>query len=233
MMLSLVALLPAAALAQTPTLEHREWEFTVFGGASYLNKDTYPTPVLGPAQPVTRNVGLRYATGSEFGARVTENRWKHWAATAEYSFSNQPLTFTNLSDAIPSLSLSQSIHRFSYNILYLPLSRSSRLRPYGFAGPGVSLFYIHESSKTAASALGIRVTDPWKPTFNWGGGVSFLLVDGVAVNAQATDSISGVPRYGFRKAAIDAQQSIPGFSPDGILQNWRFTVGVAFQWGAK
>ncbi len=157
----LVSLLSIAAQAQglLPPA-HRSWEVSIFGGGSFIGDKSFPTPVAGSSSQSFRTVGLSYASGSQMGLRITENRWKHWGATMEYGFSNQPLRFTNLSDTAPSLALGHSIHRFSYDVLYYPLDRFHRLRPFAFAGSGVSLFYIRSSSKDAAAAKGIPLSDP-------------------------------------------------------------------------
>lgn len=231
----LVSMLPIAAQAQgllPPT--HREWEVSIFGGGSFISDNTFPTPVAGSGSQITRAVGLNYASGVQLGMRITEDRWKHWGATMEYSFSNQPLTFTNLSDAVPSLSLGESIHRFSYDVLYYPLDKYHRLRPFAFAGPGVSLFYIKGSSKNAAAAKGINVSDPWKFSMSVGGGVKYLIMDQIAIAFQYCDSISGVPRYGLPSTGyIAGGQYVAAFRPDGLMHNSLISVSFNYQWGGR
>ncbi len=231
----LVSLFSIAAQAQgLYPLTHRGWEITIFGGASYVRGRSFQTPVVGSSQQPLRSVGLRYATGSQMGLRLTENRWKHWGAAMEYSFSNQPLRFTNLSDAVPSLALTHSIHRLSYDVLYYPLDTRHRLRPFAFAGPGVSLFYIKSSARDAAAALGIHLTDPWKFSMRWGGGVKYLIRDQVAVSVQFTDNISGVPQYGMPGAGYTvAGQYVAGFRPDGLMHNRLISVGFNYQFGRR
>jgi opacity protein-like surface antigen len=231
----LASLLSIAAQAQgliPPT--HRNWEVSVFGGVSSISTKSFQTPVAGSSQQPFRAVGLSYASGSQMGLRVTENRWKHWGATMEYGFSNQPLRFTNLSDIAPSLALGHSIHRFSYDVLYYPLDRFHRLRPFAFAGSGVSLFYIRSSSKEAAAAQGIRLSDPWKFSMRWGGGVKYLIRDQIAVSVQYSDNISGVPHYGLPATGYVASgQYVPGFRPDGMLHNRLISLSFNYQWGGR
>jgi opacity protein-like surface antigen len=215
-------------------LTHREWEVSIFGGGSFLGSGTYVTPVSGSNQQSSRTVGLSYAAGSQMGFRITDNRWRHFGATAEYGFSNQPLTFTNLSDSTPSLGLGHAIHRVAYDVLYYPRNRDFRMRPYVFAGPGVSLFYIKGSAKQAASAQGIGLSDPWKFTMNWGGGVKYLLADHIAASLQFSDSISGVPSYGLPAAgSVVSGRYVPGFQPDGLLHNWLISFGFIYQWSDR
>jgi hypothetical protein len=233
--LLLVSLLPIAAQAQIlfkPT--HRQWEVSAFGGASFIGDGVYPTPVAGSSQQTSRNVGLSYATGAQFGLRVTENRWQHWGAAMEYGFSNQPLTFTNLSDAVPVLALGHNIHRFRYDVIYYFFDRSSRLRPFVFAGGGVTLFYVKSSSYDAAAAKGILLSDPWKLNVSWGGGVKYLILDQVAASFQFSDGISGVPGYGLPpNGRFASGQYSPGFLPDGYQNNWLISLAFIYQWGSR
>ena len=222
-----VSSISGMARAQLFPPEHRNWEVELFGGASFLGESFHETPAVIGSVQTSRQVGLRYASGYQFGGRVNTSQWRYWGASVEYGMSNQPLTFTNLSPSVPSLSASQSIHRFAYEILYYPMDKRHRLRPYGFAGPGVALFYVHGDSKERAAQLGIRLNDPWKFSFHWGGGVKYLLRDHAAMGFQFSDAISGVPHYGLPEVQ---RQSQAGFKPDGLLHNWRVGISFIYQW---
>jgi opacity protein-like surface antigen len=225
--LMLMAWLPVIANTQVLYPHFRKWEINAFGGTSSLRDVEEETPVA-TTPPTSRTVGLKFKFGPQLGARVTENLEEHWAATLEFSFSNQPVTFTNLSDTIPKFHAGQGVYRWAYDVLYLFRSRDHRIRPYIFGGPGVTLFHINEDSKIAAAALGMNLTDSWKFTGNWGGGAKFLVRDHVAFNAQFTDSVSGIPRYGLPK---EGQGPFgPAFAPHGLMNNWLFGVGFIYSW---
>jgi opacity protein-like surface antigen len=212
-------------------LAHGEWEASVFGGVSFLGAGIHQTPAEGSGQPSSRAVGLSYSTGAQMGIRVTDNHWRHWGSTLEYSYSNQPITFTNLSDSVPSLGLGHAIHRFAFDVLYYPLDRNYKLRPFVFAGPGVSLFYVKGSGKEAAGAMGVRLSDPWKFTMNWGGGVKYLVRKQIAASFQFSDSISGVPSYGMPETGrVISGKYVPGFRPEGLQHNWLIGIGFVYQW---
>jgi opacity protein-like surface antigen len=231
LLLIVIAWIPVAAQAQVSGPVHREWEFGIFGTAVSASERTVATPVTGVSGQTSRGVSLRLAKAAEMGFGIAQNLGRHWAANVEYSFSNQPLTFKNLADAVPTFQAGQAVHRMTYEILYLPRARNQRLRPYVFAGPGITLFHIHKKSKTAASALGMHLNDPWKPTFNWGGGVKFLFQDHLAVNVRFSDTISGLPRYGLpRTAAFWASQFHPGLDARGVMHSWRFGAGLIYEW---
>jgi opacity protein-like surface antigen len=223
--LVLIISLAFAALAHAQGPFHRRWEVSVFGGGSFAGDDTHDTPVAGSSQETSRRVGLRFASGYQVGGRVTENRWRHWGAAFEYSFSNQPVTFSNLSNDLSSVSFSNSVHSMTYQILYYPFDAWSRLRPYVFAGPALSLFQIDDST------AGIDLSDPWKMTMSWGGGLKYVHRDRVGIGLQFSDAVSGVPGYGLPTTAIESEsQSVPGFRPDGFLHRWQVTLGLLYQW---
>ncbi|MBP1622740.1 MAG: hypothetical protein H6Q07_760 [Acidobacteria bacterium] len=211
--------------------DHGEWEVSIFGSGSFMGDGIYQTPVEPSDESSSRSVGLSYGSGAQVGVRITNNLSRHWGTTFEYGVSNQPITFTNLSDSIPSLGLGQAIHRFAYEAVYYPRDRYYGLRPYVFAGPGVSLFHIKGSSKDSAMSQGIRLSDPWKFTMNWGGGAKYLLQKRIATSVQFSDAISGVPGYGLPEAGkVVSGVYVPGFRPEGTLHNWLISVGVIFEW---
>jgi opacity protein-like surface antigen len=231
LLLIVISCMPVAALAQVRGSLHRDWEFGVFGAAVSAGDRTVATPVAGVSGQTSRGVGMKVSKAAEMGFMITQNLGRHWAANLEYSLANQPLTFQNLGDAIPTFKAGQAVHRMAYEVLYLPRPPSQRLRPYVFAGPGIALFHIHKQSKTAASSLGMHLSDPWKPTLNWGGGVKFLIQDHFAVSGHFSDAISGLPRYGLpRKAAFWSNQFHPGFDARGIMHNWRIGAGFIYEW---
>ncbi len=226
----LFLLMSASMPGQAQDLTHDPYEASIFGGGSFLGSGVYSTPVSSSSMQ-SRAVGLSYGTGYMMGFRLADNRWQHFGATLEYSFSSQPITFTNLSDSTPSLGLGHTIHRFAYDVLYYPRNRDFRLRPFVFAGPGVSLFYVKGSAKQEAAAQGIRLSDPWKFTMNFGGGIKYLLKPQVAVSLQFSDSISGVPRYGLpTSGSVVSGRYVPGFHPNGYLDNWLISISFLYQW---
>ncbi len=221
---------PARAQGQSKP-EHQEWEASFFYGGSFLGSGTYATPVEGSSTSTSRNVELKYASGYLMGASITNNRGQRYGGAFEYSFANQPMTFTNLADSIPSLSFGQSVHRFAYNLIYYPMERQKQLRPYVFAGPGVALFAVKGSSKDAAAVQGVHLNDPWKMTMNWGGGIKYLVMKQAGIQFQFSDSISGVPGYGLPETAKAGPGGAnAGFRPDGLMNNWQVSIGFNYQW---
>jgi opacity protein-like surface antigen len=227
--LTFVCVQPIFAQATSP--EHREWEVSGFAGGSFLGDSEFLTLVFGTDQETARTVGLHYGSGYQFGVRVRNYLSNYWAADLEYSFANQPLTFTNLSPDLPSLSVSESVQHLSYNVSYIPLKPTSRFRPYASAGAGAALFFIPSGSKNEALAQGVRLRDSWKFAFNWGGGLRYLLADRWALAFDVKDQITGVPSYGLsHSAAVIQGRFRPGIARSGFLNNWQLNLGIAFQW---
>ncbi len=230
LMLLFVTAVPRPAHAQLQ-LFHRSWEVSFFGGGSFLGERSYPTAVTGSATASVRDVGLRYGSGYLVGASVTQKLSRHAGASLEYTFANQPLEFAALLDQPASLGMSHSIHRVAYDLTYYPLDPYARIRPYAFAGPGLSLFRATRKSVAEGSAPDTRLSSSWKATVNWGGGVKYLLMDHWAASLQFTDSVSGVPGYGLPStAAASGGSLVPGFRPKGFLHDKIVTLGIVYQW---
>ncbi len=212
--------------------KHRRWEFSVIGGGSFIGEGQHATPVSGPGTEGVRSVGLRYDKGYVLGIRLAENFREHLGAEFEYSFSNQPVRLSNLSPGLPLLSMGHTVHRFVYDVMYYPLDKSSRLRPYAFIGAGTTLFHVDASSKADVFPLGIELKDRWKFTFSWGGGVKYLLADQTVMRLDFSDRVSGVSDFGFPSAGGNVQgRFVPGFRPAGHIKNWTLTLGLAYQFG--
>jgi opacity protein-like surface antigen len=220
------------AVAQTTyPPQYRKWEVTGFGGGSFLGDFQFATPVSGSEEETSRTVGMHYARGYQTGLRIVENVEDFWSVDLEYSYANQPLRFTNISPGVESLSLSHSVHHFTYNVSFLPMSPRKRLRPYAKVGAGPTLFYIPGRSRDDARAKGVSLRDSWELAFNWGGGVKYLVYDQVAIGFDLRDQISGVPSYGLpRSAQVIDGAFVPGISRNGFVHNWQLNFGVTFQW---
>jgi opacity protein-like surface antigen len=218
-----------AQILQTP--EHRDWEFSGFVGRSFGDEFQFDTPVSGDAQQPSRTVGMRYGPGYLLGLRIRENINNLWSADLEYSFANQPLRFTNLSPDIQTLALSHYLHHLSYNVSFMPLPRTKRLRPYASAGIGAALFYVPGHAKNKALDQGLALRDSWEFLFNWGGGLSYLAIGQMALGFDVKHRLSRVPSYGIPPSArvVDGQYQA-GLARHGIVQNWQINFSVAYQW---
>jgi len=230
LLLAAIGSIAVASNAQDAGAVFQKFEAGAFGSLSSMGDYTRATPQVDDSGTTSRDVGLKYSNAAVFGVRITENLGEHWGANLEYSFSNQPLMFSNLGADIPTFKARHSIHRTPYEILYYPLLNYRGARPYVFVGPGVNLFHIHKSSKNAASDLGMRLTSPWKATFNWGGGLKYILQDHVIVDAHFTGTFSGIPQYGLPSSGtFTSDQSTPGFDAHGLMHNWQVGVGLSYK----
>ncbi len=225
-----VALFHSSAQAQAWKREkHRDWEASAFWGGSFLGVGTYRTPVEGSSSEASRTVRIRYVPSYQLGGILTSNHGDRWGLALAYSFSNQATVFTNLSDSVPLLHVRQSIHRIAYNILFYPMNREHRLRPYVFAGPGLAFFDIRRSFRDNAADKGVMLKDSLKVTVNWGAGFKCLLMKQLGIYLQFDDGISGIPSYGLPKTT----GSTAGFRPEGWKNNWLVSIGINYQWNWK
>ena len=218
--------------AQTPySSDNREFEATGFAGYVFKRNFSFPTPVSGSTSETSRTVGVHFSPGWVVGARVIQNLGEHASADLEYSFSDQDVTLTNLSPDIPSFHITQAVHNMSYNISYLPLPLSKRLRPYGLAGVGAVLFWIPGGSSREAKALNFNLRSSWQFLVNAGGGVRYLVRDQFALNLDVRDHISRLPSWGISRSATVVDGVFqPGVSRHGVLNNWQISVGFTYQW---
>jgi hypothetical protein len=208
-----------------------EYEGSVFAGGSFAQDFHFPTSVSGSPQETSRTVGVHYGSGYVVGGRVNQNLNDYWGAALEYNFANHPLQFTNLSPTVQSLELSQTVHHLLYNVSYIPFGGFERFRPYAQLGAGVTLFYLHGSSRDQALASGVYVRDDWKFTGNWGAGFKYMLDEQTALLFDFKDSISGVPSYGLPSSAeVVNGHYQPGIGRTGLLNIWQVNFGVAFRW---
>jgi opacity protein-like surface antigen len=219
----------SAQLLQPPA--HREWEISVFGGVASAGDTSSLTPV--EATSSGRIVGLEYKSGYLLGVRITQNLGQNLGAELDYNFANQPGAFVDLTPSVSRLDLHHNTHSLVYSLLYYPLDRSSRLRPFATLGGGASLFNVSGDSKEKAASEGIALSDSWKFAFSFGGGVKYLLVGPLGVRFDIRDQITGVPDYGLPNTAPLVMGENPGaaFRPDGKLHNWLVNLGLSYTWG--
>ena len=208
--LLLIFAVSGSAFAQlSSSSRHDEWEFTMFAGHTASDSLEFGT------------VGMDYAAGGQVGVRINQNLREHWRAGMEYSLANRPLRFTNLSTAVPVLSLGHHAHTIAYDVAFAPLPRTNRFRPFVVAGGSAMFFRISSDSKDDASARGVTLQDSWAAAFNWGGGLKYLIWHPVAVTFDVRDRISRVPAYGLSDSVIDTE---------GVLHTTQVNLGVTFQW---
>lgn len=216
-------LISTAALAQQPIQpDEHKWEFSVFAGSSHRGDDVYFTPF---ASGTTAAVGLNISAGYVVGARVTENLGKHLGAEFEYSLSNQPILFSNLTPQLPRVEVDHRVHQLTYTILFYAVPRGARLRPYGLVGPGASLFEFFGSGEDDAVAKGVNLKDRWKFGMSFGGGVKYRIANNLGFRFDVRDHVTGVPDFGLPSSGTAVA---PGFRPDGRLQNLQVTIGLSY-----
>jgi opacity protein-like surface antigen len=204
-----------------------EWEFSFFGGLSV--GDTKFTTVLAENEETPQSVGLDYASGLLAGMRITQNLGDHAAAELEYTYANSPMAFIDVKPGLNRLDLDHGTHSVIYSILYYPVPRSQRIRPFLSAGVGAAFYRVTSASKSDAIASGVSLTDRWKFAVSLGGGVKYKLSSNWGFRLDVRDQLTGVPDYGLPSVAQVLQGSLgPAFRADGQLHNWRLSCGISY-----
>ncbi|MGH9340231.1 MAG: outer membrane beta-barrel protein [Acidobacteriota bacterium] len=225
--LMLLFLLPSPTLAQprVPGIfpEFDKWEVSAFFGVSYLDDNTFATAQEGGQ---TQLVGLNFANGYVAGARITENLGENFGAELEYSYANHPMTFENLAQDLPRLDRHHHVHKLSYSILYYPLDRHSRIRPFGSVGGGASFYQASGDAGDQAIGQSVELKGRWKAAFSYGGGVKIKLDEKWGLRADIRDHVTGVPDFALPSQSIDP--AVPAIRPQGELHNWQVSLGILY-----
>ena len=230
---ALVLCFAESALAQklSPP-EFREWEVSVFAGASLGNTFHFRTPVFGSDLETSRIIGMQYSPGYQVGVRLNQYFNDYWFAQLEYNYALQNLRFTNLSPDNPTVSVNNYIHHIDYNLAFAPRPRTKQFRPYVDIGTGAILFFINGESLSNARQQGLFMRQStWEFLFNYGGGVNYLVVDQFAVSADVKATLTGTPRYAIPSSAqVVNGQFIPGVGINGVIQTWQLSGSASYQW---
>ncbi len=209
-----------------------KWEFSGFFG---INKPTGDDSFLTPVSDgSTQLVSLDSETGYVVGARITQNLRNFFAAELEYSFANQRAALVNLSPALPRFDLRQKVHTVNYNGLVYLTRRGSKIRPFGTAGVGVSLFQLSGETGSRGVAVGLDLVDRWKFAFSWGGGVKILKWRNWGVRFDFRDTVTGIPDFGLPRVS-EVVNGIPGpaLRPDGLMHRLQFSGGFVYSFSGR
>ena len=212
--------------AQIPTAPKGDkWEFSVFFGLSQLGDHGFLTPIEGGD---SKTVNLSYDPGYALGFRVTENLGRKIGAELEYSYAENSLSFSNLSDLVPTLNVNQRIHKIVYSILAYPLGRKGKFQPFGSFGGGTSFFQIVDDSVAEQNAILFK--DRWKLAVSFGGGVKIPLSGPWGFRVDIRDQITSVPDFGLPAVSPVFQgNSGAGLQPDGLFHNWQIDAGFIYR----
>ena len=222
----LLSLSSGSISAQIPAgPQEDKWEFSGFFGVSQLADRAFLTPIEGGG---SKTVSLSYDPGLALGFRITENLARKIGAEIEYSYVDHSLSFSNLSDVLPSLSVKQRIHKIVYSILVYPLGRKGRFQPFGSFGGGTSYFQIADDSEAVQNSIILR--DRWKLAASFGGGVKIPLSGPWGFRVYIRDQVTSVPGFGLPETAPTFQGTVgAGLQPDGLFHNWQIDAGFIYR----
>jgi len=210
-----------------PSQAENKWEVSGFFGFGGAGDDVFVTPV---EEGATQDVRLALEQSFVLGLRITENLGQYLGAELEYSLTNQPLLFQNLSPTLPFLALDHKVHKLAYSVLFYGMRRQKRIRPFGSIGFGTSFFQVNNNSQNEALRQGADLNNRWKLAFSYGAGVKLQVAPSWGVRADFRDQVTGVPDFGFPSQAPLRKDggTGPGFRADGVLHNWQTTVGLTY-----
>lgn len=219
--------LPGVSAQGVPSQTDNKWEVSGFFGFGGAGDDVFVTPV---EEGTTQEVRLDLEQSYVLGLRITENFGQYLGVELEYSFTNQPLLFQDLSPTLPFLALDHKVHKLAYSVLFYGMRRQNRIRPFGSIGFGTSFFQVSNNSQDDALRQGVDLKNRWKLAFSFGAGVKLRLAPGWGVRADFRDQVTGVPDFGFPSQAplLEGGGTGPGFRADGVLHNWQTTVGFIY-----
>ncbi len=222
----LLGLSSGSISAQNPAAPQEDkWEFSGFFGVSQLGDHAYPTPIEGGD---SKTVNLSYDPGYALGFRITENLGRKFGAELEYSYIDNSLSFSNLSDLVPNLNVKQRLHKIVYSILVYPIGRKGRVQPFGSFGGGTSYFQIADDSEAEQNAIILK--DRWKLAASFGGGVKIPLSGPWGFRVDFRDQITSVPSFGLPEIAPSFQgNSGAGLLPDGLFHDWQIDAGFIYR----
>lgn len=221
----LLGLSAGSISAQNPAVPQEDkWEFSGFLGVGQLGDHGFITPIEGGG---SKTVNLSYDSGYALGFRITENLSRKIGAELEYSYSDNLLSLSNLSDLVPNLKVKQRIHKIVYSILVYPLGRKGRVQPFGSFGGGTSYFQIANDSEAVQNAVILK--DQWKLAASFGGGVKIPLSGPWGFRVDVRDQITSVPSFGLPKIAPFFQgNSGAALLPNGLFHNWQIDAGFIY-----
>ncbi len=209
-----------------------EWESSFFVGMSSLGETSSNTAVEGSSE--THSSSIEPDAGVLFGARITQNIGRYFAAEMDYTFAEHSGTFSSPTPTTPSLNMDQTTHSFFYNLLFYLRDASNNLRPYATGGVGATYFALDDSIKSTSEQMGFPMKNVWKLGFRIGGGAKYKLNDKIGVRVDFTDQLSDAPSYGLPSVApvADSVQGA-GYSPSGTLHNMQMSFGLIYYLGKQ
>ena len=202
----------ALALPPLCIAQGREWELGGVVGFGIVRNAT----ISNPSGSVAAGIDNRFAAGVVIG----QDLYQHWGGEVMYTFRDDDLVLKSGSQKVNMDAESHLIH---YDMLFYPLRRSSRFRPYAAAGAGIRWFTAtgHEYVNQPLGDFALLTrTDEVKPLISVGGGLKFRLSRHTDIRLDVRDYISPFPEQLFVPA--------PGARIHGWLNDFVPRAGFSF-----
>ena len=131
------------------------------------------------------------------GGVLSENLYEHFTGELRYTFRDGDLKLWQGSQKV---NMDGDAHAIHYDLLFSPLSRESRIRPFAAAGAGIKYFratgkeYV---SQPFADFAKLTKTNQVEPLVSVGGGVRYALSRNLAVRLEFRDYLTPFPEKLF------------------------------------
>jgi hypothetical protein len=190
----------------------QEWEIGGIAGAGFTNGLNVATPVA--------SATTGFKSGGAFGGFAGSNLYPHLSGEIRYTYQMSDL---KISSGGSDATFNGTSHAISYDFLYHPAPKRSRVQPFVAAGGGVRLFRgtgKEEAYQPLSNFAYLTKTQDLRPLITAGGGVKYRMSEHMILRAEFRDFITPFPNKVITPA--------PGAKVSGWLQDFVPMFGLSF-----
>jgi Outer membrane protein beta-barrel domain len=190
----------------------QEWEIGGIAGAGFSNG-------LGVAAAAA-SATTGFKSGGAFGVFAGSNLYPHLSGEIRYTYQMNDL---KLSSNGTEVGFSGVSHAISYDLLYHPAPKRSKLQPFVAAGAGVKLYRgtgKEQAYQPLSNFAYLTHTQDLRPLITAGGGFKYRISEHLIFRAEVRDFITPFPNKVITPA--------PGAKVSGWLQDFVPMFGLSF-----
>jgi hypothetical protein len=190
----------------------QEWEIGGIAGGGFSNGLSVA------AAAASASTGFK--SGGAFGVFAGSNLYPHLSGEIRYTYQMSDL---KLSSGGTEASFTGASHAISYDFIYHPASRRSKLQPFVAAGAGIRIFRgtgKEQAYQPLSNFAYLTHTQELRPLITAGGGIKYHLSERLIFRAELRDFITPFPNKVITPA--------PGAKISGWLQDFVPLVGLSF-----
>jgi outer membrane protein W len=190
----------------------QEWEIGGIAGAGFMNGLNITTAAA--------SATTGFKTGGAFGAYAGSNLYPHLSGEIRYTYQMSDL---KLSSGGTEATFNGISHAVTYELLYHPAPKRSKVQPFVGGGGGIKLFRGtgKESAYQPLSNFAyLTKTQDIRPLITAGGGVKYRISEHLIFRAEIRDFITPFPNKVITPA--------PGAKVSGWINDFVPMFGLAF-----